>query len=323
MTQPGAPGQPPPTAPSDAELAQIEADAVAFARGAGEILLRYFRTNVEVEYKGTGKGDPVSVVDRESEQYLHAAIHAKYPGHSVLGEEGANHDGDGSGYLWVVDPLDGTTNFLNRLPFFAVSIGVLHHGVPVVGAVFTPTSGLLEQGVYHAHLGGGAYFEGHRIHVVHNPLPEADHLSGLPGGFWRRIRFSGEVRQSPGEVRTLGSIAVELALTADGTLQYSVFGAPKIWDVAGGVLLVREAGGLSLTHTDRSKPWTPLERFEPGAGGATAEGYKNWRGGVVAGNAEMAWNVATHMYGAPRPGEMAKPVVNALKWARQQLPLFR
>ena len=308
--------------PDAATLAGIEAEAVAFARGGGDILLRYFRTNVEVEYKGAGKGDPVSKVDRESEAYLRAAIHDRYPGHSILGEEGNELDGEGD-YLWVLDPLDGTTNFLNRLPFFAVSIGVLYRGVPVVGAVFVPTSGLLEQGVYHAHLGGGAFFEDHAIRVAANPLPEPSQLSALPGGYWRRIRFSGEVRNSPGEVRTLGSIAVELALTADGTLQYAVFGAPKIWDVAGGVLVVREAGGLSLTHATRSDPWTPLERFVPGKGGNTAEGFRNWRGAVVAGNAEIAWNMATAMYGAPRPGETMRPVVNALRWARQQIPLFR
>ncbi|MSQ10452.1 MAG: inositol monophosphatase [Dehalococcoidia bacterium] len=321
MTQPNP--QTPPIIPDAATLAQLETDAAHFAREAGAILLRYFRTNVEIEYKGSGKSDPVSVVDRESEQYLHAAIHERYPGHSILGEEGNNLDGADPDYLWVLDPLDGTTNFLNRLPFFAVSVGVLYRGMPIVGAVFVPTSGLLEQGVYHAHLGGGCFFEGHRVHVARDATPQADHLSGLPGGYWRRLRFSGDVRNHHGEVRTLGSIAVELALTADGTLQYSVFGAPKIWDVAGGVLLVREAGGIPLTHPDRTKPWAPLERFEPGAGGATAAGYQNWRGAIVAGNAEMAWNVATHMYGAPRPGEFAKPVINALKWAQQQLRLFR
>lgn len=319
MTQPAptAPVRPDPT-----YLSQMEADAVAFARGAGEILLRYFKGQFEVEYKGSDRHNPVTTADKESEQYLHRAIHERYPDHSILGEEGNNLLGAGD-YLWVLDPLDGTNNFVNRLPFFAVSVGVLYRGEPVVGAVFVPTSGLLEQGVYHAHLGGGAFFNRVPIHVAGNGMPDEGHLSALPGGYWRRLRFSGEVRNHPGEVRTLGSIAVELALTADGTLQYAVFGSPKIWDVAGGVMLIREAGGLPLTHADRSKPWTPLERFEPGRGGETPEGYRNWKGAVVVGNPEMAWNVATAMYGAPRPGEFAKPVTNALKWARQQIPLFR
>ena len=237
MTQPGAPGQPPPTAPSDAELAQIEADAVAFARGAGEILLRYFRTNVEVEYKGTGKGDPVSVVDRESEQYLHAAIHAKYPGHSVLGEEGANHDGDGSGYLWVVDPLDGTQEFVAGIPEWCISIGLVENGQAVAGGVCNPATGELFLGG----VGLGVTLNGRAVAVGgRRDLQGAEVLasrSEVRRGEW------GD-KAAPFRVRPVGSVAYKLALVAAGLTDATWTLSPKHeWDVAGGAALVLAAGG--------------------------------------------------------------------------------
>ena len=134
------------------------------------------------------------------------------------------------------------------------------------------------------------------------------------------MRFSGELRRSLGEVRTLGSIAVELALTASGTMQYAVFNAPKIWDVAGGVLLVKCAGGLTLSQSRRGQPWLPLPKFEPMAGAQDAlDGYRRWSQTVIAGNPEIAWALAEHMY---RPSQPLQPVRDLVRKVKQ-LPLWR
>ena len=151
-----------------------------WAQGAGAILLGHFKTSLTVEYKSKGKHDPVSAADRESEDYLRAAIHQAYPDHSILGEEGQNLEGADKDFVWALDPLDGTVNYLNGLPFFAVSVAALYRGEPVVAALYVPTSGLLEEGVFHAHLGGPARLNDTLIHVTSNPLPEPFPTNGPP-----------------------------------------------------------------------------------------------------------------------------------------------
>ncbi len=331
------------TQPDAAFLEKLEANAVRFARGAGDIVLGHFRTALDVEYKARGQSSPVTVADRESEEYLRRMITETYPTHSILGEEGKDWAGSGDDFTWVLDPVDGTANFISGLPIFAVSIGVLFDGEPVAAAIFVPTSSFLQTGVYHARRGSPAFLDDTPIMVAAQPAPESSKLAALPGFFWRRIRFGGTLRQSHGEPRTLGSIAVELALTASGTLQYAFFNRPKIWDVAAGVLLVRQAGGLALAQPRRSAPWLPLSRFEsppsrrrghPGAfsparnersdqparenPAQALERLRNWGAAVVVGNPEMAWAVAGSIQRRP---DLFRPIGAIVKKA-VQLPLF-
>lgn len=302
-----------------ATLRQIETDAVSFARAAGGLLRKRFRTALEVEYKSRGNRDPVSIADKESEEFLTSAIHAAYPSHCVLGEEGNDLEGTDQDMLWVLDPLDGTVNFLNGLPFFAVSIGVLHRGAPVAAAIYVPASPLVEEGVFHTRMGSPSYLEDDPITVTPNPRPEASQLSSLPAMFWRQMAFQGELRNGLGEVRALGSIAVEAALTAAGSMQYAVFNGPKIWDVAAAVLLVKNAGGLTLTRSSSGQPWLPLERFEPHSPAKDVlDGFRRWSQTIVVANPELAWSVAESMR---RPATMIRPIQAVLKLARQ-LPLL-
>ena len=299
-------------------LKGLEENAVAFAQGAGAVLRKHFQTGIKAESKSKTHYDPVTKADRESEAYLRGEIHKAYPNHSILGEEGDDLVGD-SDFLWVLDPLDGTANFVNRLPFFAVSVGVLYRGQPVAAAIYTPTSELLKESVFHARLGAQTMLDDVPVRVPENPQPVPSQLSGLPGHYWRSIRFSGEVRRSPGEVRTLGSIALELSMTACGTLQYAIFNAPKIWDVAAGVLLVRQAGGLPLYRQGRGRTWAPLDKFEPLAGPQQGlDGYRKWSGAVIVGNPEIAWSVANSFH---RPVRLTQGIHSLVRRIRQ-LPLW-
>lgn len=311
----------PAAAPSPELLERIEAAAVGFARTAGGMLKARFRTALTVEYKSRGQHDPVSIADRESEEYLRGAIQKAFPGHCVLGEEGTDLEGEDRDWLWVLDPLDGTVNFLNGLPFFAVSVGVLLRGEPVAGAVYAPTSPLMEEGVFHTRAGAPTCLEGAAVHVTPNPLPTGSQLSSLPAQYWRQMAFDGELKQGLGEVRALGSIAVEAALTAAGSMQYAVFNGPKIWDVAAAVLLVRNAGGLTLTRAASGQPWKPLERFEPRPDAKhLLDGYRRWSQTIVVANPELAWSVAESMR---RPDVVIRPLGAALRIARQLPMLFR
>ncbi len=303
------------------DLAALETSAVEFAKGAGEIALRHFRTTLNVEYKAKGNTSPVTIADKECEDYLRQQITKNYPTHAILGEEGENLAGsEDSPYVWVLDPIDGTANFISGLPLFAVSVGLLHHGEPVAAAIWVPTSGYLQQGVFHAHRGGQAFFEDTPVKVAPEPAPVRSRLVGLPSYFGGRLRFTGDLRQNHGEPRSLGSICVELCLVSCGTLQYSFFNRPKVWDVAAGVLIVRQAGGLTLVQPRRHSQWEPLNRFQsPSGGGTELDRLRNWGMGVVVANPEMAWTVATNIQHRPN---LMRPVAAAVSKAKQ-LSLFR
>ncbi|MDP7619805.1 MAG: inositol monophosphatase [Dehalococcoidia bacterium] len=273
----------------EAFLERVERDATEFARGAGALLLEHFRRPLDVQYKSANRRDPVTEADKKAEAFLRDSISASYPDHGIVGEEDENTEHETPEFAWVLDPLDGTTNFLNGLPVFASSIGVLRRGVPVAAALFIPG---IEPGggsVYHARLNGGAFQDDRRLAVTDNPQPERGRLTGFPSFWLRMYAFNGGLRQRLGEVRSLGSIAFEMAMTSRGSFQMCMFTTPKIWDVAGGALLVNEAGGKVLTRTRRNGAWHPLEGFRPDA--PTLDNLREWRGAVVAGNEALTAHV--------------------------------
>lgn len=272
-------------------LEEIEAHAVYIAREAGRILLQYFNQPLDVQFKGKKRSDPVTIADGRAEEYLKTVIGSKFPEHGILSEEGGVFGKADSPFVWVLDPLDGTCNFMNGLPFFAVSIGVLWKGQPVVGSIYVPVSHRATAGVYHACLGKGAYLDSERIEV--SRVPTGRPLSAMPFQFGSRFRLSGKSRKEPQEARNTGSIAVELALTACGVFQYALFGSPKIWDVAAGVLLVKEAGGLAFNGRRDGRAWVPLERFELHRhnNGEPLEKISSWSNPLVVGSPDIATKV--------------------------------
>jgi fructose-1,6-bisphosphatase/inositol monophosphatase family enzyme len=143
--------------PGPAELAELERVAVELTREAGDIALRALREPPQVEYKDDKRTDPVTLTDRAIEEFLATGLRERYPGHGLLGEEGSDEALEAE-YLWVADPLDGTANFANGLPLFAVSLALLHHGAPVVGCLFIPIGPGGRAGVLYAARGRGARF---------------------------------------------------------------------------------------------------------------------------------------------------------------------
>ncbi len=271
--------------PDDALLEEIEAHAVHISREAGKILLKHFNQPLEVQFKDKHKRDPVTIADGRSEEYLNEAIKEKFPQHCILGEEGTLNESD-SPFVWVIDPLDGTVNFLNGLPLFAVSIGVLWQGQPIVGSIYVPVSHSTVPGVYHARHGNGAYFNGEKI------APRAS--TGRPlSQFPPLFHLSGRSRKGPHEARNIGSVAFEMSLTVCGVFQYAVFGRPKIWDVAAGLVLVNETGGLALTRPKRGSSWLPLTRFhhEPGGDSKSLEDLRGWSAPLVVGDPDVVRQV--------------------------------
>ena len=267
-------------------LKEIETFSVQISREAGHILLEHFNKPLEISYKGEKNTDPVTIADRNSEKYLTQAIKEKYPEHIILGEEEGISSQHSSPFTWVLDPLDGTANFINGLPFFAVSIGVLWKNIPVAGSIYVPVSHRTTEGVYHGFLGNGAFYNDERIKVT-SDLPGKP-LSEMPFQLGSTFRLSGKSRKEPYEIRNLGSIALELALTACGAFQFTLFNSPKLWDVLAGIVLVKEAGGVTFTYSRKGKDWASLREFEieNTATKTPLEVLQSWSAPLIAGTSD-------------------------------------
>ena len=290
------PGDSPPPGVEPSLLEELESHATKLAREAGALLLDYFQKDLQVEYKSKGHQDPVTEADRRAEALLIDGIAARFPHHGILSEERPETIRADADFLWVLDPLDGTTNFLNRYPCFGVSVGVLHQGVPVAGALFVPSPVAAGGEVLHARLNGGAHLDDTAIHVFDEEEPTRAGLVSMPAYFWGQFRIGRDMAQRLGEVRTTGSIAYEMALVATGVLQYAAFGAPKIWDVAAGVLIVKEAGGEALLRKSKPGRWEPLRSFlEPDSGLPQDGNLRKWATDLLIGNASVAGFVADNL----------------------------
>jgi myo-inositol-1(or 4)-monophosphatase len=257
------------------DLRDIEQLAVELADIAGSEIATALGGLLSVRYKTAATDnalwrDPVSEVDSRVETMIRKRLAEEFPDHDIIGEEfderRREHD-----FVWVVDPIDGTANFVNGFPLFAASIGVLHKGRPVVGALWCSVSHALRAGVYHAAAGNKLRFDGADVTPKVNPDVRRK-LAGVP-------ELTGQ--DAAWETRKTGSAALECALVAAGLLQAARFASPNIWDVGGGLALVLAAGGVARQRQNNG--WTPMYRFEPRKGPDGAADLRYWRGAIVVG----------------------------------------
>ena len=274
-------------------LAEIEDVAAAIVARAGERLLDFYKNGVAVEYKDTRRTDPVTVADRAVERQVREELASAFPDYGFLGEEGTS-TALSSEYLWVLDPLDGTGNFAGRLPFFASSLALLRNGVPVVASLWVPYAPNLRAGVLRASFGNGARVGDEPLRVAPEPFRGSGPIAIPPSMGWA-FELKGDLARRQGQARNTGSICYELAMVAGGGFQYAYFGGPKLWDVAAGVLLVREAGGHALTLS-RGR-WTSLDRFV--APGPDKDGkprtLRHWSRAVLVGSPAAMLHVAPNL----------------------------
>jgi len=226
--------------------------AIDAARDAG----RFLKENVgRVRSIETKKGEVrnlVTEIDKGSEARIIRAIRSRYPDHAILAEESGASDAQGE-YRWIVDPLDGTTNFLHGLPVFCVTIGIEHRGEIVAGVVYDPNFDEL----FTAEKGSGAYLNGKRIAVSENAeLINSLLVTGFPYDIAvnpdHAVEHFVEFLKEARGLRRLGSAALDLCYVASGRLDgfWEVNLHP--WDMAAGILLVSEAGGrVSDFHGER------------------------------------------------------------------------
>ncbi|MGA0031813.1 MAG: inositol monophosphatase family protein [Burkholderiales bacterium] len=217
--------------------------AVKAARRAGGIINRAGRNLDVIAVREKAANDFVSEVDREAEQAIIRTLHEAYPKHSILAEEsGASGNSE---YQWIIDPLDGTTNFLHGFPQYAVSIALAHRGIVTQAVVYDPT----RNDLFTASKGGGAFLNDTRIRVS-----KRDHLKPalIATGFpYRQLEhleaYLGMMRdiiKNTAGIRRPGSASLDLAYVAAGRVDgFWELGLSK-WDIAAGALLITEAGGM-------------------------------------------------------------------------------
>lgn len=221
--------------------------AVRAARQAGEIISRAVDRIDTLDIQVKSPNDYVSEIDRQAEQAIIHTLKKTYPTHSFLAEESGQDDGDNHEYQWIIDPLDGTTNFLYGFPQFAVSIALKHKGRIDQAVVYDP----LRQELFTASRGEGAQLNGKRIRVTKRQGLEGALLgTGIP---FRESHmafmdsyFDMLKALIPGSagIRRAGSAALDLAYVAAGRLDGFWEFDLNPWDMAAGVLLIEEAGGL-------------------------------------------------------------------------------
>ena len=218
--------------------------ALEAARRAGQVIVERYPTTHTLTVKGYR--DIATEVDIAAEAVILDLIRARFSDHAILSEE-AGGSGIGSGYTWVVDPLDGTTNYAHRLPVFTVSIGVLEGGQPLIGVIHDP----LREQTFVAERGAGARLDGASLHV--SRVARLSHaVIGLDWGHSDEVRgrtldLLRQVAPRCATVRALGSAALALAYVAAGWLDAYFNLMMQPWDVAAGTLLVAEAGGRCTT----------------------------------------------------------------------------
>lgn len=215
------------------------------ARKAGRQLVKDFGEVEQLQVSTKGPGDFVSRADRQAEATIREELMAARPTYGFLGEEGGIEEGEDPTRRWIVDPLDGTTNFLHGLPHWAVSIALEHKGQIVAGVIYDPS----KDEMFYAEKGFGAFVNEARIRVsARHRMSESIFATGLP---WSGRADLPETLQDLARilpvcsgVRRFGAASLDLAYVAAG--RYDGFWERRLhaWDIAAGIVILREAGGL-------------------------------------------------------------------------------
>lgn len=223
--------------------------AKSAAEEAGKVLSEVFEI-VGMERELKEDKSFVTVADKKSEEIIVSRLTAAFPDHGILGEEGHNIN-PGAEFQWVIDPLDGTANFVNGIPIFAISIGLVRNGEPYIGVIYNPVT----RSLYAGEKGKGVTYNGKETKVSKQEADKGVVTIGYGGKDKARARnLPGKASAFFKSTRILGSCSLELGYLARGGTEGFICMSLSKWDFAAGALLVQEAGGKITTLDD--KPWT-------------------------------------------------------------------
>ena len=268
---------------------------ILVAEEAGKFVMNYFDKDFEVFSKDT-KNNLVTEVDKGCQELIKNKISNRFPDHSIIGEE----DGDSSisnisEFTWVVDPIDGTTNFANGLPNFSISIGLLKNSEPIAGSIWIPWPNENRCLIFSTAKDEGSWIDNRKIDI-NNPqfslgegaISSYSSFSPIFGNKSRKIKpMNIRLR---GDKRVIGSVAYEMAMLTKGVISFSLLGPAFIWDFGAGLLLIKEAGGVVLELDNNYEPKSEFTSFlntNYQKDEETFEKLKNWTGKFIAGNPDI------------------------------------
>ena len=268
---------------------------ILVAEEAGKFVMNYFDKDFEVFSKDT-KNNLVTEVDKGCQELIKNKISNRFPDHSIIGEE----DGDSSisnisEFTWVVDPIDGTTNFANGLPNFSISIGLLKNSEPIAGSIWIPWPNENRCLIFSTAKGEGSWIDNRKIDI-NNPqfslgegaISSYSSFSPIFGNKSRKIKpMNIRLR---GDKRVIGSVAYEMAMLTKGVISFALLGPAFIWDFGAGLLLIKEAGGVVLELDNNYEPKSEFTSFlntNYQKDEETFEKLKNWTGKFIAGNPDI------------------------------------
>src|SRR5712671_6667373 len=218
---------------------------VKAARRAGRSLKRDLGEVENLQVSLKGPANFVTMADRRAEEMLLTDLTKARPGYGFIGEEGGTRQGDDKSHTWIVDPLDGTTNFLHGIPQFAISIALQREGTLIAGVIYNPANNEL----YIAERGKGAFLNDQRIRVAgRRNLDECVIACGLPhigrGDHQLANREMAAIQNKVAGLRRFGAASLDMAFVAAGRLDGYWERNLQQWDIAAGQIIVREAGGI-------------------------------------------------------------------------------
>lgn len=220
--------------------------SINIAKKAGKLLMDYYNSQDDLNISYKEDNSILTKADVESEKLIVDAIKKEFPSHSILAEEGDKLDMD-SEYTWCIDPLDGTTNFSIHYPFFCVSIALFKQIKPIIGVIYFPS----QDELFYAKKGGGSYLNDRPIKVssesAFNRAIVAFSNSRREQDIKLISKIFLELRLLKQKLRHFGSAALELAYTACGRISGFLSIGTNMWDIAAGMILIKEAGGKITT----------------------------------------------------------------------------
>jgi myo-inositol-1(or 4)-monophosphatase len=219
---------------------------IGAARKAGRSLARDFGEVSQLQVSVKGPANFVTAADQRAEEIVYRELARARQGYGFLMEEGGEIAGDDKTHRWIVDPLDGTTNFLHSIPLFSISIALEREGDLVAGLIYNPVSDELLT----AEKGKGAFINDKRLRVAaRKTLQDSVLTTGIPfrgrGGYERFVRETGPLMREVAGLRRTGAASIDLAWTAAGRFDGYWEHDLQPWDIAAGIVILREAGGIA------------------------------------------------------------------------------
>ncbi|MEM8952414.1 MAG: inositol monophosphatase [Pseudomonadota bacterium] len=223
--------------------------AAAITRDAGKLALDFFHRRDQLDVELKGMQDLVSIADRQTEDVIRAGLASAFPDDAIIGEEGGTEAAGAGGPLWIIDPIDGTMNFLRGVPYWSVAVALVVDHKLMMGITYDP----VHDELYTARRGGGAYRDGQPIRVSSTDDPKQA-VIGATFSFKMSVddygRLLTAILSAGSDHRRLGSTALMMAHVSDGRVDACATLLCNSWDVIGGLMLVEEAGGIASDFQD-------------------------------------------------------------------------